>query len=64
MSFKMQVGISKWLWGFSEAGKEITSYITGYYSETKHHQYGVALTPSDLECLYWNDSKIMVDLTL
>ena len=52
---------------FTEADKEITNYITGYYSETRPHQYNGGLTPNESERLYWNDSKtvpILLDHSL
>ncbi|MBF4232746.1 IS3 family transposase, partial [Vibrio anguillarum] len=46
---------------FTEADKEITNYITGYYSETRPHQYNGGLTPNESERLYWNDSKTVAN---
>ncbi|AVT47091.1 IS3-like element ISSba5 family transposase [Shewanella baltica] len=48
---------------FTEADKEITNYITGYYSETRPHQYNGGLTPNESERLYWNDSKTVANFT-
>jgi len=48
---------------FTEADKAITNYITGYYSETRPHQYNGGLTPNESERLYWNDSKTVANFT-
>jgi putative transposase len=48
---------------FTEADKAITNYITGYYSETRPHQYNGGLTPNESERLYWNDSKTVTNIT-
>ena len=42
---------------FAEAKTSITSYIVGYYSQVRPHQYNGGLTPNESERRYWLEYK-------
>lgn len=48
---------------FTDARVEITDYIIGYYNSFRPHQYNGGLTPNKSERQYWNESKIVANLT-
>lgn len=48
---------------FTEAQQAITSYLAGYYSSNRPHQYNGGLTPNESERLYWNAYKTVANFT-
>lgn len=46
---------------FSDANIAITSYIIGYYSRLRPHQYNGGLTPNESERLFWESSKAVAN---
>ena len=49
---------------FAEAKTSITSYIVGYYSQVRPHQYNGGLTPNESERRYWLEYKTVAKLTM
>ncbi len=62
-SLKTEWVPSKGYDNFTQARCSITNYITGYYSQTRPHQYNGGLTPNESERLFWNDSKAVANIT-
>jgi putative transposase len=48
---------------FTEAQQAITSYLAGYYSSNRPHQYNGGLTPNESERLYWSAYKTVANFT-
>jgi len=42
---------------FQEAKNSIINYITGYYSQTRPHQYNGGLSPDEFERKFWIEYK-------
>lgn len=48
---------------FSEATREITDDIVGYYITLRSHEYNGGLSPNESENRYWKNSKAVASFS-